>query len=74
MSAFCVAYARGAGRFSWPPTLALAVVACVATAAAVSQVPPDFLLSVVVSLGCLVVLVVLIGRPLAESSARPATW
>ena len=74
MSAFCVAYARGAGRFAWPPTLALAVVACVVTAGAVSQVPPDFLLSVVVSLGCLVGLVVLIGRPLAGSSARPATW
>jgi hypothetical protein len=74
MSAFCVAYARGARRLSWPPSLALAIGACVLTAVAVSQVPADFLLSVAVALGCLAVLVVLIGRPLTESSARPSTW
>jgi hypothetical protein len=74
MSAFCVAYARGARRLAWPPALALAVGACVVTAAGVSRVPADFALSVAVALGCLAGLVVLIGRPLAGSSARSATW
>jgi hypothetical protein len=74
MSAFCVAYARGARRLSWPLALALAVAVCVLTAAAVSQVPANFLLSLLVALGCLAVLVVLMGRPHKESSTSPVSW
>ena len=74
MSAFCVAYARGARRFSWPFALALALAACLVTAAAVSLVLADFLLSAAVALGCLAVLVVLMGRPLQASSTSRVSW
>lgn len=74
MSAFCVAYARGARRLSWTFALALAVAVCMVTAAVVSQVPADFLLSAAVALGCLGVLVVLMGRPMEESSTRLVSW
>ncbi len=74
MSAFCVAYVRAARRLSWAFSLTFAVVACVMTAAVVSLVPPDFLLSVVVALGCLGLLVVLMGRPMKEAPTGPAPW
>lgn len=74
MSVFCVAYARGARRVSWPFALALAIVACILTAAVVSQVPADFFLSAAVALGCLAVLVVLMGRPMEGSSISRVSW
>ena len=74
MSAFCVAYAQGARRLSWPLALALAVAVCILTAVVVSQVPANFLLSLVVALGCLAVLVTLMGRPKKESSISPVSW
>ena len=74
MSAFCVAYARGARRLSWPWALTLAIAACLVTAAVVSLAPADFLLSAAVALGCLAVLVVLMGRPMEESSISRVSW
>jgi hypothetical protein len=74
MSAFCVAYARSARRLSWPFALPLALTACVLTAAAVSRVPADLVLSTAVALGCLGALLVLMGCPAEESSTRPVAW
>lgn len=75
MSAFCVAYAKASDRWSWGPSAATGVAACVAITLAVSRAPQDLPFAALASFPALAALVVLMGRPAGGHASRfAAPW
>lgn len=76
MSAFCVAYAKAATRWSWQFSALAGLAVCVAVTVAASLVPQDPVVAALITFPALLALVALIGRPSDEQQAEstPPWW